>query len=216
MAVNYSAMEDHCKMPGGFPINVERFFYEAVIETEQRRALPSNAHLGEQLTKFLKMKPQEYADLCRRTREYIVEPTEVWGQSEQLPRFSYDRTAAIWSNVLRTCRVKDRTETWDNLEPRIVKPDFRMPKPDMTDAEFVRWAMASVLRRPDLADSFLANEWIKSLHAGFRIEGPNRATCNRNSFIQALVDIVNEKNQIEMRRVGRLAPSQGGLNLAEV
>jgi glycosyltransferase involved in cell wall biosynthesis len=208
LVVNYSAMEDHAKMPGGFPINVQRYFYECVIETEQRRALPDNDHFGELLTRFLKMKPEEYRNLCRRTREYIEAPAEVWGQSEQLPRFSYDRTAAIWTNVLRTCQVHERAETWDHPAPRVTSPDLRLPRPDMTNTEFVRWAVCSVLRRADLADSFMANEWIKALHCGFRIEGNQRIPVDRNGLVQLFLNIVNETNQVETQRVARL----GGVN----
>jgi glycosyltransferase involved in cell wall biosynthesis len=207
MAVNYSAMEDHCNTPGGIPINVQRFFYEPVIETEQRRALPDNEHFGQQLTRFLRMKPEQRAELSRRTREYIVEPAEVWGQTEKLPRFSYDRTAAIWANLLRTCKIKDPAETWLAPSPSLYQPNLKVPRPDMNNTEFVRWAITSVLGRPELARSFWAGEWIKALNCGFRIETGQKVPVNHDTFVQYLLALVQERNSAELSRVASLRSS---------
>ena len=207
MVVNYSAMEDHAKMPGGIPIRVERFFHEAVIETEQRRALPDNEHFCQELTKFLKMKSQQRDELSRRTREYIVEPAEVYGQTEKLPRFSYDRTAAIWTNVLRTCKIKDPATTWLAPAPSLHQPDFNLPRMDMNNTEFARWAITKVMGRPDLAHSYWAGEWIKALNCGFRIEGNQRTAVSRESMVQSLAGFVQERNEAETRRMASVRGS---------
>lgn len=216
MVVNYSAMEDHAKMPGGIPISVQRFFYEPVIETEQRRALPDNEHFCQELTRFLRMKTDQRADLARRTREYIVEPAEVWGQSEKLPRFSYDRTAAIWSNLLRTCQIGDRSKTWDWPEPNVFVPNTTMPRLDMNNTELVRWAITSVMGWPELASSYWAGEWIKALNCGFRIEGMQKVGVDRNAFVNHLLAIVQERNDAERRRVASLRSSNASQLAFEV
>lgn len=204
MAVDYSAMKDHINTPGGIPINVERYFYESVIQTEQRRALPDNKHLGQQLTKFFKMNPEKRAELARRTRAYIEEPTEVYGQSEKLPRFSWDRTAAIWANIFRETQVPDHSETWLRPEPFLVKPNLNQPRPDLNNVEFVRWAITSVMCQPKLARSELANEWIKALNCGFRIENNQQIPFDRNAMIQSCLNIAETRNRAELNRVARL------------
>jgi hypothetical protein len=204
MVVNYSAMEDHAKMPGGIPINVGRYFYEAVIETEQRRALPDNKHFGEQLNRIVKMKPGQREELARRTHNYIVEPAEVFGQTEKLPRFGYDRTAAIWMNVIDSIGALDRSKTWDRKEPNYRIPDLKAPNRVMSNTEFVRWAITSIMRRPDLATSFMANEWIRWLNCGFKIEGNQRVPCDRNTIANMAIQIVNEYNSAEKMRADSL------------
>ena len=41
------------------------------------------------------MKQEQRDEWSKNTYNYMVEPAEVYGQTEKLPRFSYDRTAAI-------------------------------------------------------------------------------------------------------------------------
>lgn len=201
MCVDYSAMQDHVALPGGIPIRVQRFFYEAVIETEQRRALPDNAHFGEQLTKFLRMRPEARAELARRTRESIVEPAPVFGQDEKLPRFGWERTAAIWANFLRTCEIIPEEQAWGNPNPNLVRPATSFPAKEMSNAEFVNWAISNVWCRPDLANSFSAGEMVRSLNAGFRVEGQNMVPVRREDIAGQLKYWADMRNAAEMKRV---------------
>lgn len=210
MAVNYSAMQDHVKMPGGIPINVGRFFYEPVIQTEQRRALPDNDHFGQQLTNFLRMKSQQREELCKLTREYIEEPADVWGQTEKLPRFGWDRTATIWANVIDSLEIHDPAETWLNPKPKTFVPNADPIRGDMTNAEFVRWAFANVLGRPDMARSYAANEWVKSLNCGMRAVGGKMAPVDRLVFVNECLEETKRRNDAELARVSRLGGAESG------
>jgi hypothetical protein len=204
MVVNYSAMEDHAKMPGGIPIRVQRFFYEAVIETEQRRALPDNDDFGRKLTWFMRLSQQDRDRLAKSTRDYMVEATEVYGQEEKLPRSSWDRTAAIWTNLLRTMPIHDVSQTWEYPEPRILSPNMNPPKPDMTHVEFVHWLLRDVLRSPELVRGWTAREWTKWLNTGFRMEPQGKVDVNRQFMMRMVVDEIRDRNDWERRRVASL------------
>lgn len=213
MCVNYSAMEDHVKMPGGIPINVERFFYESCQETEQRRALPDNNHFADQLTLFFKKNDIERQKISNRTRDYIVEPVETRGCDNKLPRFSWDRAAAIWAYHLRTCDIKNNIETWNNPIPMIHNPKPARLDVSMTDVEFVNWAISYILKEDRLIGSFWAKEWVKALGCGFRFDGPKKVNVDRQYIINIFMEILNNKNYAENFRVGLLRNNKNNKQL---
>ena len=112
MAVRYSAMEDHLDSPTAIPIEVERFFWEAIIETEQRRALPSNTDFVSKLDRFLKQSEAVRDEKARQTRAYIEEAVPTYGQDQPMRRRGWERTAAIWGQVIRETTIKDQQTTW--------------------------------------------------------------------------------------------------------
>jgi len=204
MAVKYSAMEDHLKNPGSITIEVERFFYEAIIETEQRRALPSNKDFVAKLDSFLKRSDLQRDVYAKKTRDHIVEPVETYGQDEKLPRRGWDRTAAIWANVLREQEIYDPADTWEYPRPRVHQPDLRQPKKYMNNSEFVRWAISDILDRPELVYTYFAAEWITALNTGFKVEVDQRIPVDRNRVIEYFLNLINHRNEVEQRRVNRL------------
>jgi hypothetical protein len=204
MAVNYSAMEDHVKMPGGIPIRVEKFFRESVIETEQKRALPDNNDFVKQVNNFLRLSSGQRQELSIKTRDYMEEPTPCYGEEKlKLPRFSWDRTARIWYNIIKETKILPQNETWLSPEPKIYIPNINPPD-NLNNAEFIKWTIKEILGRPDLINSFLCNEWIKNLNCGFRIEGSNRIPLDRKGAIKFFSDWANSNNAAENARVQRL------------
>jgi len=201
MATDYSAMKDHAYSPGGFPIRVERYFHEPVIQTEQRRALPDNKHLGELLTKFFRMSPESRMELSKQTRRYVEEPAEVYGQTTKLPRCSWDRTAAIWANIYRSMPVKNIETTWLNPTPNIITPTFEYPDLATSNADFVRWAILNILHKPRFERSEFANNYIRGLNCGFMIENGTYSPMNRDILIKTFLAMVEEHNKAEMKRV---------------
>lgn len=207
MALPYSAMVDHLKCPGSIPIEIERFFYEPVIETEQRRALPDNRSFQRELDRFLRLSEAQRYQIGRRVRDWVVEPVEVYGQEEKLPRRSWERCAAIWANVIRECPIKDRTTTWLDSRPHVCRPDVKPPDPNMTNARFVRWAITSIWCRPEMARTFMAGEWTRWLNAGFRIEGQQRVPVDRNAVVRHFAALAQRRNEVEQMRVESLRES---------
>lgn len=200
-AVRYSAMEDHIAVPNNIPIEVGRFFYESIIETEQRRALPSNDDLVQKLDSFVRMSEEKRNEVSKKIREYAIEPAEVYGQKEKLPRFSWDRTAAIWRNVLNEIEIKDPNTTWLNPVPQVIKPNLIPPSNKLDNVEFVNWVMKDIFCKPELIGSYYAVEWMKYLNAGFRIEGNQRTSVDRQYIVNYFNNISNNLNRAEEARV---------------
>lgn len=77
----------------------------------------------------------------------------------------------------------------------------------MTNAQFVRWTIASVWCRPEMSTSYMAGEWIKGLNAGFRIEGSRKVPVDRNTVVRYFLGLAQEWNTAELRRVESLKSS---------
>lgn len=204
MCVDYSAMEDHAHSPGGIPIKVQRYFYEGVTQTEQRRALPDNDDFCTQLTKLVKMDALQLRSLSQKARDYITELDDVYGQTMKLPRFGWDRTTAIWKNVIKEIEVPSQDKTWlcpDSLA--IVSEQLdQAALGKMNNVDFVNSVIRKVWKRPELVNSFFANELIKALNTGFRTEGMNRIPFTRQNLVEMIYGIVNNHNQWEASRQG--------------
>jgi len=212
-AVRYSAMEDHIAVPGNIPIEVGRFFYESVIETEQKRALPNNDDFVQKLDNFVKMSEEKRKEISKKIRAYAIEPAEVYGQTEKLPRFSWSRTAAIWANVLRETEIKDPNLTWLNPTPQLIKPNLSEPPQNLDSVECVNYIIKEIWRKPEMVNSFFALEWVRYLNQGFRIVGSNKITVDRQYIGNHFLGLVNQQNMAEEHRVKLLNPNKNnGLN----
>ncbi len=203
-AVRYSAMEDHLEAPGSIPIEVERFFRESVVETEQRRALPNNRDFCNKLDIFIKMKQEKRDDISRKIREYAVEEVETYGSDKKFPRYGWDRTAEIWKNILRQTDISDPEKTWLNPKPQIRKIDFSPPTTSMNNTEFVRWIIGDVWGKPEMAYTNFAGHWIRGLNCGFLREGMNASKMNRQIMADHFRKLIEHENVLEMARVAQL------------
>jgi len=201
MAVNYSAMEDHLQCPTSIPIDVGRFFYEAIIETEQKRALPNNQDFVNKLDRFVKLSDAQRQELNKKTREYVVEPVDTYGSDVKMPRRSWDRTAAIWHKVLTECEIHDSTQTWERDTAQIYKPNLKPPKKQLTNGEFIKWVVGSVWNRPDMVDTFFAAEWLTALNLGFKTENGQRFNIDRQKVLDYFLNLIENTNRWEQKRV---------------
>jgi hypothetical protein len=212
-AVRYSGMLDHIAVPGNIPVEVGRFFYESVIETEQKRALPNNDDFVQKLDNFVKMSEEKRNEISKKIRAYAVEPAEVYGQTEKLPRFSWDRTAAIWRNVLAKTEIKDSNITWLNPIPQLIQPNLSEPPQNLDNVECVNYIIKEIWRKPEMVNSFFALEWVRYLNQGFRIVGSNKITVDRQYIGNHFLGLVNQQNMAEEHRVKLLNPNKNnGLN----
>jgi len=208
MAVDYSAMVDHLENPGGIPINVGKFFYEPVIETEQKRALPDTNDFVTKLDNFLKMSPDKRQEMGNATRAYITEPVDTYGEKEKMPRYSWERTTAIWMNAIRDIDVPDHSETWLRPEADINQPRLVTPKANMNNAEFTRWLITDVLKRPELAYTQFAGDWIRSLNCSYLNQGQNIVPFDRKKLVQIITGMVEKQNRMERKRVEKNSAEQ--------
>ncbi len=203
-AVRYSAMEDHLEAPCSIPIEVERFFRESVIETQQKRALPSNIDFVNKLDKFLKFSQSQRDEMTKKVRAYAVEKIDTYGTDQRMERYSWDRTAEIWRNIINGTEIHDRNTTWLNPKAQIKKFTTVPPRPNMNNVEFVRWLIADVWNKPEMAYTNFASEWIKALNRGFSIEGQNKIAFDRNKLTDHFVNLVKQENDVEQNRLAIL------------
>lgn len=217
MAVDYSAMQDHLKNPTSIPIKVQRFFWEPITETEQKRALPDNMDFVNKLDRFLKLNHEKREQLRVETRKYCETLVDVWGQETKLPRSSWDRTAAIWGNLLRTCNIKNQNETWLCPRAKIHKPNLQMPKSKMDNIEFANWVIESIWGRNDFKNTYFALEWATALGIGWKIQDGGRIEVNRESMVKYFLNLANEKNILEQKRISILnRKNKNGLGIFKI
>ena len=203
-AVDYSAMQDHLRCPTSIPIKVQRFFWEPIIETEQKRALPDNRDFVNKLDRFLKFSEAKRKEISAKTREYAEELVDTYGTDQKLSRYGWERTTEIWRNVLKETSVKDRETTWLCEIPRIKQPNLVPPSKNMDNSEFVNWVIGKVWGRPDLLHTHFAGEWLKCLNSGARTVGDQRRPFDRSQFVNHFLEIVKQDNEIEQKRINMM------------
>jgi len=212
MAVRYSAMEDHLLCPTSIPIEVGRYFYESILETEQRRALPNNDDFVQKLDRFVKFSYEKRQELSKQTREYAIEEVNVYGQEEKMSKFSWDRTATIWKNILDKCEIKNPNLTWFNPVPQLIKPNLIQPPDNLDNVQFINWVMKDIWCRPEMINSYFALEWMKYLNCGFMIQGTQRISVNKQYIINHFLNLINNQNKAEEQRVAILNPNKHEIN----
>lgn len=203
-AVDYSAMQDHLKCPTSIPIDVERFFWEAIIETEQRRALPNNVLFASKLDRFLKQSESQRIEKSQQTRNYATELVDTYGQNQKMPRYSWDRTAAIWGQVIRETSIQNQQTTWLCPTSRAHHPNLIPPSNNMNNSEFVNWVIGKVWNRPDMLHTHFAGEWLKALNSGFKTAGEHRIPFGRKELVEHFMGMIQQANAIENKRVATL------------
>lgn len=213
-AVRYSGMEDHIAVPNNIPIEVGRFFYESIIETEQKRALPNNDDFVQKLDRFVKLSDETRQRISKEIRAFAIELVEVHGQEEKLPRFSWDRTAAIWRNVLNQTEVKDQNLTWFNPEPQLIKPNLSQPENfDKFDhVQFINYIIKEIWCKPEMVNSCFALDWVRFLNQGFMIQGANKINVDRQYVGNHFLNLVNQQNVAEQHRVKLLNTNKNEIN----
>jgi len=206
MAVDYSAMHDYFDCSTATPIRVQRFFWEAIIETEQKRALPDNMDFVNKLDRFLKQNETQRIDKSKQTRNYATELVDTYGQDQKMPRYSWDRTAAIWAQVIRETKIKDPQTTWFCPTSRVRNPNLIPPSNNMSNSEFVNWVISKVWNRPDMLHTCFAGEWLKNLNSESRTIGDQRRPFDRKMLIEHFMGIIKQTNEVEERRLKSLGP----------
>lgn len=200
-AVDYSAMQDHLKCPGSIPINVERFFWESIIETEQKRALPNNNDFVNKLDRFLKQNETTRNEKIKQTRAWTEELVDTYGQDIPMRRRGWERTAAIWGQVIRETEIKDQNTTWICPTATVNHPNLLPPSNDMNNNEFLNWVIGKVWKRPDMLHTHFANEWLKALNSGSRTIGDQRTPFSRKTLVEHFMGMIQQGNVAEEKRL---------------
>jgi hypothetical protein len=203
-AMEYSAMEDYFRCSENISIDIERFFWEAIIETEQKRALPNNNDFANKLDRFLRLTENARTEKSRKVRSYIEELVDTYGSDQKMPRYSWDRTAAIWAQVIRETKIKDPQTTWLCPTSREHHPNLIPPSNDMNNSEFVNWVIGKVWGRPDMLQTHFSGDWLKCLNSGLRAVGGNQVQFSRRQFVEHFMEMVKQRNIVEGKRLALL------------
>jgi len=182
VVVGYSAMREMgTEESGGRIVEVEKFWQEPNTNTNQLRAVPNNKMLVDILRDLIT--EEGYAEkLGKNAREW----------SEKY--YNWDRTAAIWENVLDSISVEEVNSWFKDFKflPTITE----LPSQIASNADFVRWICDKVLQNPELLYTQEAKNWITWLNQGFM----NNKDVHGRMYTQVfnpevLVNMVNERVQ---------------------
>ena len=199
MAVDYSATSDQGHEPGSVPINVEKFFYEAVSATEQMRALPDNNDTVEKMYKLITMPEKDRIDMGMKGREYVSK------------NYSFDRAAKIFEEAIDQAPVVDAKKTWLNPTPNLPPMNFNVPQ-FSTNAELVDWCFDNILGEPRFKKTHWRTDLIKGLNVGYipvsNSQASQRKEMNRDILIDQMRHQAEKKYYYEKLRVNSLDPDK--------
>ncbi len=157
MAVDYSAMSEQVQVEGCQPIKVGRFFYEPVLETEQKRALPDNQDAIEKLYNFFLTSKEDRERFSKLARQDVID------------NYSFERSVKVFEKAIDSLEIEDHSKTWDNPVPNLAPLNKQIPQ-FTSNADFVDWCIDNILGRPELKDTYWRNDTIKSLNTGWLFE----------------------------------------------
>lgn len=186
MEVDYSAMSDVVRKVGGFPIKVQRFFRE--IGVNAWRALPDNNDFVNQLEKFLSTPAN-----IRRKRA---------NQTAALARqnYSWDNTAQKWMDYFDSVDVNITRQRWGS--PPFIIEGVQPPPENLTNSDFIRWCYEHIVGDGREAQKYQALSIARDLDNGFVWKGNGIEPFTRETVINILSSITNNRNQVERARCG--------------
>jgi glycosyltransferase involved in cell wall biosynthesis len=191
-ATDYSAMEETVRRTNGFPIPVERYFWDH--GTGSRRALPDNAFLASLLVEYLSMPAG-----ARAKKGF-----EVRRAFEQ--NYSWDKTVDVWAQAILQSGMP---EPWNS--PRRTFPPVDVDPTQGGDDEFVERCIKT-MRRDDLLGGHLSARISRDLAQGCRHAGQSSLNSdlslqnkgvteyNRNDVLREFGIIREFSDQWEARR----------------
>jgi hypothetical protein len=119
-------------------------------------------------------------------------------------RRGWERTAAIWGQVIRETKIKDQKTTWLCPTSRVNNPNLTPPSNNMNNSEFVNWVIGKIWNRPAMLHTHFAGEWLKCLNSGSRTMGDRRVPFNRQAFVEHFMEMVRQGNTVEDKRLASL------------
>jgi glycosyltransferase involved in cell wall biosynthesis len=195
MGIDYSATSEQVNAPGCTPIKVAKFFYEPVIETEQKRALPDVEDAVKKFYEFFKKSPEDRQKLGVLARKDAVE------------NHSFNRAANVFERAIDSMEIHDPETTWDNPSQVNAPMNTDIPKVSNNSA-FIDWCLDNILGRPDLKNTYWRNELVKGLNVGFNIQRGGREQFNHETAVNLFIQLAKNNNFWEYIRTKPFATKQ--------
>lgn len=192
MAIDYSAMSEHCECIGTWKLKTGSYYYETVGETEQRRSLPDNNDTARKLYMFF--------------NNHSAEERQKWSgvlRQDAINHFSFDRGAKIIENAIDSLEILDRSQTWDLQEKNLLKINFKIPE-YLSNGEFIDYLFTECLKQPEKISTEWRNELVKGLNIGYIDFKGQRKIFDRNVAIEMIKELIAINNFWETQRVAKL------------
>lgn len=197
-AVDYSAMSEQVEIEGCQKIRVERFFHEAVIETEQSRALPDNDDCVEKAIRFFQADSatrQKWSELARK---------------DAAENYNFDRAAKIFERAIDELHVSDIKGAWEDPTPNYAPKRQDIPG-GLSNTEFVEWCMDNVLGESRFKDSYWKHELVKGLNVGYIMDGAGKTPGSHKDVFDMFNRMADRKNYWEKQRLEMFKPKDSGI-----
>ncbi len=191
-STDYSAMKDVVRKLDGFPIKVGQM-YRAVDE-DAWKAIPDNQDFANKLYSFLSL------PLSERKRKGMSARKRV----EQY--YTWDKTAKIWEEYFDAVELTGDQGKWD-APPKFLQPtsDGSNPPNNITNDEFVEWAIANVMGSPDKIDSMMALDMSRALNYELAVAtGRAPEFYSKEQVLTKMKNQVKNHNLWEQARIGQL------------
>lgn len=186
-AMDHSAMTEQVKdVPGCRLLKNSNTFHEAVIETEQERALPDHKDCVKNIYEFF--------SLSKETRE-------IHGRSareDAIKNYSFERSAKIFERALDSLDYDEtQLSTWLNPNPKFLSFPSDIPKFDKY-SDLVDWLIVNTIRKPELIGRYYRNQLIKGLNTGvFRLDRHREQPIDPEKCVDIFRSMVNKHNYWE-------------------
>lgn len=187
---NYSALEDQVNEPGGNPVEVEKFFWETMIETEQSRALPSEKDLIQKLYKFFQLPESVRIKQGLEGRDYVSK------------HYSFERAADILEREILSDTYPDHSLTWESPLQNLC-PLNQNINPQLPADQFVDACIDQILGQPERKNTYWRDDLVKSLIYQQRsMEGTRQyERFTKEDCVKYFVEKAQEHNYFEKLRL---------------
>lgn len=163
VAPDYSAMSDVVKKVGGFPL--KKLTYREEDHLGCLRCIPDDNELADILLKFANMSESTKAEYRLRARKGVER------------HYTWDQTTTRWMTVFDNLPLRN----WD--APQHIIPRVQVPRTFPSTETMVRWCIANIIQRPDLAKGYMAMRMIRDLNLGVTQDGGGATYHNENAML---------------------------------
>ena len=200
MVVNYSGMEDFPETIGAIPIRPLKCPKE--VETHRNMAVPDNNQCIDELIKFMSLP------------KTVQQKKGIETYMKCKAHYDWNTIIKVWEQSIDNLPTKPHLETWES-PPQIYSQHLVMPD-NLSNEDFVRWAIINIANEPSLINSYIESKFIKDLNYGQMSEftgypyfsdlsaigvRPKMREFNRDNIIKEMMNFINHKNYWEEKRV---------------
>ena len=198
MGIDYSGVGDAVRRLGGVPLRYHCLMRDIRVNAD--RAVPDNAHLVEELTKFFR-RPREINlrngykahDICKK-------------------KFDWDEYTNIWMEAIDTADFTGLQGRWHHRQP--YQP--QQIQDNVSISEYMNNLLDLAVQEPHMKNTVVFDQYIKNAENGMVSTGNGVAILSKEHIKNMINGLVNQKMQIEQIRHGQIGlPQEDFIDYAE-